>query len=95
MSAGLWKFAHATSGPNRIRDVTSGHRTSRSTSGSWMPTRSGRITVRGSRSRYHGATAADIAARWAGVLPQHAPTIRAPASRISTAVRAIVSGLAL
>ena len=40
------------------------------------------------------ARATRIAARWSGVLPQQAPMIRAPASHISIAVPAIISGLA-
>src|SRR4029077_7796185 len=40
------------------------------------------------------ATAAAIARRWSGVLPQQPPTIVAPASRISSTWPAIVSGSA-
>ena len=49
---------------------------------------------RPSRHQPPAATAAAIARRWSGVLPQQPPTMVAPASRISSTWPAIVSGSA-
>ena len=137
-SAGLWKFVHATSGPNSTRDVTAAiaaiivqasHGPRRSAARPAVqqvlaePDRVEAVVLDGAdqvehlrpadlaldlgeldadldRPRRHAArpqrpaSATAIAARWSGVLPQHAPMMRAPASRISIAVPAMTSGLA-